>query len=287
MIARVIHRLSQLKGKFVPVNIAGLDDQLFSDTLFGHLKGAFTTAENQRPGLISKSRDGTLFLDEIGDLNLASQIKLLRILQEKEYYPMGSDIPLAMDTRVIVATNRNLIRLMEKKAFRTDLYYRIQTHHIHIPPLRKRRGDIPLLLEHFLDKAAQSLGQKKPTAPTELFELLLIYRFPGNVREMESMVFDAVSNHKRVCSPPSGSESTFKTPGHLQKPLFADTGTTQAPANPFSLIESLPTLKQAPIFLIKEALNRTRGNRGAAAMILGITRSGLNKALQRAGIKSE
>lgn len=249
MIARVIHRLSQLKGKFVPVNIAGLDDQLFSDTLFGHLKGAFTTAENQRPGLISKSRDGTLFLDEIGDLNLASQIKLLRILQEKEYYPMGSDIPLAMDTRVIVATNRNLIRLMEKKAFRTDLYYRIQTHHIHIPPLRKRRGDIPLLLEHFLDKAAQSLGQKKPTAPTELFELLLIYRFPGNVREMESMVFDAVSNHKK------GMLSTERFRIHIQKhqaiykkPLFADTGTTQAPANPFSLIESLPTLKQAPIF---------------------------------------
>jgi DNA-binding NtrC family response regulator len=288
MIARVIHRLSQLKGDFVPVNVAGLDDQLFSDTLFGHLKGAFTTAENQRPGLISKSKDGTLFLDEIGDLSLASQIKLLRILQEKEYYPMGSDIPLAMDTRVIVATNRNLIRLMENKAFRTDLYYRIQTHHIHIPPLRKRKGDIPLLLDHFLNKAAQNLGQKKPTAPTELFELLSIYRFPGNVREMESMIFDAVSNHKK------GMLSTGRFKLHIQKhqtiyktSLFADTGTTQTSANPFSLIESLPTLKQAPVFLIKEALNRTKGNKEATAMILGITRSGLNKALQRAGIKSD
>jgi DNA-binding NtrC family response regulator len=287
MIARVIHNLSQLKGNFVPVNVAGLDDQLFSDTLFGHLRGAFTTAENQRPGLINKARGGTLFLDEIGDLSLASQIKLLRILQENEYYPMGSDIPLEMDTRVMVATNRNLIRLMEQKAFRTDLYYRIQTHHIYIPPLRKRTGDIPLLLDHFLDKAARNLGQKKPTAPAELPELLSVYRFPGNVREMESMVFDAVSNHKK------GVLSTGRFRDHIRKhqaiyntPLPA-TGALQAPPNPFSLMASLPTLKEAPVFLIKEALARTKGNRGAAAMILGITRSGLNKALRRAGIQSE
>ncbi len=164
MIARVIHRLSQLKGKFVPVNIAGLDDQLFSDTLFGHLKGAFTTAENQRPGLISKSRDGTLFLDEIGDLNLASQIKLLRILQERNTihgigYSLGDGYPGDRGNQPESDSADG------KKAFRTDLYYRIQTHHIHIPPLRKRRGDIPLLLEHFLDKAAQSLGQKKTDCP--------------------------------------------------------------------------------------------------------------------------
>lgn len=287
MIARVIHKLSQLKGNFVPVNVAGLDDQLFSDTLFGHLRGAFTTAENQRPGLIVKARGGTLFLDEIGDLSLASQIKLLRILQENEYYPMGSDIPLEMDTRVIVATNRNLIRLMEEKAFRTDLYYRIQTHHIHIPPLRKRAGDIPLLLDHFLDKAAQSLGKKKPTAPSELPELLSVYRFPGNVREMESMVFDAVSNHKK------GVLSTGRFKVHIQKhqaihkTSLPKTDSTQTPANPFSLMVCLPTLKEAPVFLIKEALNRTKGNKEVAAMILGITRSGLNKALRRAGIKSE
>ena len=287
MIARVIHCLSNLKGRFVPVNVAGLDDQLFSDTLFGHLRGAFTTAEDQRPGLITRARSGTLFLDEIGDLNLASQIKLLRILQEKEYYPMGSDIPLEMDARVIVATNQDLIRQMEKKVFRTDLYYRIQTHHIHIPPLRERTGDIPLLLDHFLEKAAQGLGRKKPTPPAELAQLLSVYSFPGNVRELESMVFDALSNHHK------GMLSTGRFKDHIQKhqPLpkiiLPDSGTPQDRANPFTPVDPLPTLKEAPILLIQEALQRSRGDRGAAAMILGITRSGLNKALKRAGISPD
>jgi DNA-binding NtrC family response regulator len=281
LVAKAIHALSGLKGEFVPVNVAGLDDLLFSDTLFGHLKGAFTTAEEKRAGLIKKARGGTLFLDEIGDLSLVSQLKLLRMLQEKEYYPMGSDIPIETDTRIITATNQDLIRLMEKKEFRSDLYYRIQTHHIHIPPLRERTGDIPPLLEHFLEKAAAALGKKKPTPPREISSFLSGYRFPGNIRELESMVFDAVSNHRQKVL----SLTRFTTHIEKHQDVLVHKKADDPGLNPFSGIDPLPTLKQAPRFLMSEALTRSHGNRATAAMMLGITRSGLNKALKRSGME--
>ncbi len=282
LIARAIHTLSDNRGMFISVNVAGLDDQLFSDTLFGHLKGAFTTAEEQRSGLIKKAAGGTLFLDEIGDLSLVSQLKLLRILQEKEYYPMGSDVPIEMDTRVITATNQDLIHLMEKRRFRADLYYRIQTHHIHIPPLRDRTSDIPLLLEHFLEQASASLGKKKPTPPRELASFLAGYSFPGNIRELKSMAFDAVSNHKhRMLSIQRFKEHVAK---HQPVTLKKKTDLEEKNHNPFSGIDPLPTLKEVPKYLLSEAVRRSHGNKATAAMMLGITRSGLNKALKRAGI---
>jgi len=282
LIAKAIHTLSNNNGEFVSINVAGLDDQFFSDTLFGHLKGAFTTAEKQRPGLIKKAKGGTLFLDEIGDLSLVSQLKLLRILQEKEYYPMGADIPVEMDTRVITATNQNLIKLMEKKRFRADLYYRIQTHHIHIPALRDRASDIPLLLEYFLEKISASLGKKKPTPPRELASFLAGYSFPGNIRELEAMAFDAVSNHTQKML----SIKRFKAHVEKHQPmaLKKDTKPGEENQNPFSTIDPLPTLKEVPAYLLTEAMRRSHGNSVAAAMTLGITRSGLNKALKRAGI---
>ena len=279
---RSFHSLSNNRGQFVSVNVAGLDDLLFSDTLFGHLKGAFTTAEEQRFGLIKKAAGGTLFLDEIGDLSLVSQLKLLRILQEKEYYPMGSDIPIEMDTRIITATNQNLIHLMEKRTFRNDLYYRIQTHHIHIPPVRERTSDIPLLLEHFLAKTSASLGKKKPTPPRELASFLAGYGFPGNIREFKAMVFDAVSNHKqRMLSIQRFKEHVGK---HQSTTLKKQTDLGESNHNPFAVIEPLPTLRQAPKYLLVEAMRRSHGNKVTAAIMLGITRSGLNKALKRAGI---
>ena len=283
MVAKAIHKLSKVPGEFVSVNVAGLDDQMFSDTLFGHLKGAFTTAEDHRAGLIRKAAGGTLFLDEIGDLSPASQVKLLRVLQEKEYFPMGSDIPIEMNTRVMTATNRNLVRLMENRSFRTDLYYRIQTHHIHLPPLRNRQSDIPLLLDHFLAKAAGTLEKVKPTPPAELAGFLSAYSFPGNIRELESMVFDAVSSHtKHVLS-----LKRFRL--HVEKHQAGNddgtAGENSTPVNPFGHIQPLPTLKQAPVYLLKEAMNRCGNNTAVAAMMLGITRSGLNKALKRAGLK--
>ena len=140
LIARAIHGLSGRTGAFVPVNVAGLDDTLFSDALFGHKRGGFTGADRDRPGLIEQAAGGTLFLDEIGDLAAASQVKLLRLLQEGRYYPIGSDLQKASDARVVVATNRDLAAMQEKGEFRRDLYYRLRSHHVHLPPLRRREG---------------------------------------------------------------------------------------------------------------------------------------------------
>ena len=193
LIARAIHSLSQRRGSFVPVNVAGLDDTLFADTLFGHLKGAYTGAESAREGMVAKGEEGTLFLDEIGDLAPESQIKLLRLLQEREYYPLGTDRPRATSARFIFATN---IDIAKETRFRKDLLYRLRSHHIRIPPLRERTGDLPALVDHFLDKASQAVGKKRPTVPRELLPLLQGYSFPGNIRELEGLIFDAVVRHQ-------------------------------------------------------------------------------------------
>jgi len=195
LIARAVHELSGCTGEFVAVNVAGLDDTMFSDTLFGHKKGAFTGAEQPREGLIARAAQGTIFLDEIGDLDEMSQVKLLRLLQEREYYPVGSDVARKSDARVVLATNRDLQKQIGAGKFRNDLFYRLSTHQVSIPPLRERLDDIPPLLDHFLAGAAASLGKKKPTPPPALAVLLSLYVFPGNVRELESMVFDAVARH--------------------------------------------------------------------------------------------
>ena len=162
MIAKAIHRLSGRPGEMVSLNVAGVDDNLFSDTLFGHKKGAFTGAEQDRKGLIEQADKGTLFLDEIGDLRLESQVKLLRLIQDGKYFPLGSDMARLADVRIVCATNVDLDLMKDKNEFRKDLYYRLQTHHIHIPPLRERKNDIPFLINHFLQKAAIQLDKKKP-----------------------------------------------------------------------------------------------------------------------------
>lgn len=196
LVARAFHTLSGRQGKFVSVNVGGLDDQMFSDTLFGHRKGAFTDAVSGRAGFIESAASGTLFLDEIGDLSMPSQVKLLRLLQEKEYYPLGDDEPRYSDALIITATNKDLYMLQGEEKFRKDLFYRLDVHHIHLPPLRERLDDLPLLVDHFLEEAARSLGKRKPTPPPELYSQLSIYHFPGNIRELRSMIFKAVSLHK-------------------------------------------------------------------------------------------
>ncbi len=278
LIARAIHRLSGRKGSLVAVNVAGLDDMTFSDTLFGHKRGAFTGAERARDGLIEKAADGTLFLDEIGDLHPMSQVKLLRLLQEREYYPLGVDVPRTTNARIIVATNRDLLALQEAGMFRADLYYRLLLHRINVPPLCERRDDIPLLVEFFLQSAAKELGKVKPTPPPELFTLLSAYDFPGNVRELQAMIFDAVSRHEsRKLSLSSFQEI-------LQQPLsFEDTeptGSISAIDALYASLERLPTLKEAENLLIQEALKRVGGNQTLAAMLLGTTRQTLHRRLQ-------
>jgi DNA-binding NtrC family response regulator len=278
LVARAVHALSGRKGGFVPVNVAGLDDNVFADSLFGHKKGAFTGADQARSGLVEQASGGSLFLDEIGDLNAASQVKLLRLLQDGEFFPLGSDVPKRSDARVVVATNQNLGALEASGKFRKDLYYRLCDHHVHIPPLRERLEDLPLLAEHFLEKASKTLDKKKPTPPDELVTLLSTYDFPGNIRELESMLFDAVSAHK------GGKLSMDPLKGHIFKdrtPHEDDLPKEQRTFMTFP--EKLPTLKEAEDLLIREALQRAEGNQSIAALCLGISRQALNKRLRKKG----
>ena len=152
LVARAVHTLSRGRGPLVSVNVAGLDDNVFADTLFGHTKGAFTGANEARSGMVEQAAEGTLFLDEIGDLSLLSQVKLLRLLQEGEYYPLGSDMPRQLKARIVVATHQDLAEKRAAGQFRKDLFYRLRAHHVHLPPLRERGDDLPLLLDHFLEE---------------------------------------------------------------------------------------------------------------------------------------
>jgi DNA-binding NtrC family response regulator len=279
LVARALHVLSGRKGGFVPVNVAGLDDHVFADTLFGHKKGAFTGAMEGRPGLLEQAASGTLFLDEIGDLSAVSQVKLLRLLQDGEYLPLGSDVAKRSDARIVVATNQDLEAARNSGRFRKDLYYRLCGHHIHIPPLRERREDLAVLLENFLEKAADSLGKKKPTPPEELIKLLAAYHFPGNVRELESMVYNAVSLHG------SGklSMDAFKAEIFKKQPNLASAveSRPEDAAGQLTFPERLPTLKQIEQLLVDESLRRAGGNQSIAAAMLGITRQALNKRLKK------
>lgn len=283
LIARAIHKLSEREGEFVPVNVAGVDDQLFSDTLFGHKKGSFTGADRDRKGLIEQASGGTLFLDEIGDLGMESQVKLLRLLQEGKYYPIGSDEAHISTARVVVATNKDLGQLQKNGTFRKDLYYRLQTHLIYLPPLRERKEDIPLLVKHFLRKAAQTLNKKEPTPPRELFTLLSTYHFPGNVRELEGMIFDAVSRHKfGVLSLEAIREKIGHTEGPSTPQMFAEVEPSRDEEEQIIFPERLPTLKETEQMVIEEALRRAQGNQTIAAQLLGISRRALNNRLSRA-----
>lgn len=279
LIAKSIHQLSGRTGQFTPVNVAGVDDNLFSDTLFGHIKGSFTGALADRKGLIEQATGGTLFLDEIGDLGLESQVKLLRLLQEGKYLPLGSDRDRTSNARIVVATNADLGQRMQEGHFRKDLFFRLQAHHIKIPSLRERKDDIPLLTKHFLIKASDQLGIKDPTPPKELSLLLKNYDFPGNIRELEGMVFDAVSQHQSgVLSMQSFREKIFEETG---APHITDSGPEMSDTVGFIFPEKLPSLKEMELKLIDEAMRRADGNQRIAAEMLGLTRRALNNRLRR------
>ena len=270
LIARAIHTLSGRK-RLVSINVAGIDPHIFSDTLFGHVKGAFTGANSARKGLIEQAKEGTLLLDEIGDLDMESQIKLLRLIQEKEYFPLGSDLPKRSYARIIATTNRDLFKLQKEGAFRKDLFYRLSTHHIHIPPLRERKEDIPLLFEHFLNKATKEIKREKIIYPDEVISVLENYAFPGNVRELQTMIYDAVSNTEGEVLP----ISRFRI--KMQK----DSQLKQESKRWIFDLETLPTLDQAIKLLIKEALRRTNNNKSLAARTLGISRQRLTRLLDK------
>lgn len=279
LLAKAIYFAGGSQNNFVAVNVAGLDDTMFSDTLFGHKKGAFTGAEAHREGLINQAAGGILFLDEIGDLSPASQVKLLRLIQEKEYYPLGSDTVCKTDARIVCASNHDLKRLVHDDRFRKDLFFRLSVHQIEVPPLREKPEDIPLLVLHFLAETAALLQKKAPTPPPELFPLLASYPFPGNVRELQTMVHDALFRHSgRVLGLESFKKTIAERRPEMSAPLLSDARPVDAPG---MFGGQLPTLKQAEDFLVQRALTMAKGNQGIAASLLGITRQALNKRLSR------
>lgn len=281
LIANAIHEISGREGELVSLNVAGVDDNLFSDTLFGHKKGAFTGADIERKGLIEQAESGSLFLDEIGDLSIESQVKLLRLLQDGKYFPLGSDVAKLSNARLILATHKNLDKMKDDNTFRKDLYYRLQAHHVHIPPLRERKKDIPILISHFIGKASEELNKKRPKSPKELYTILSNYSFPGNIRELEGLIFDAVSRHSSgILSIESIRKKTIGTEKEVKEKNIS-------PTQPENFSDSIiftsqfPTFKTAELLMIKEALKRTDNNQTIAAQLLGITRRALNNRIQR------
>ncbi|MCF7888868.1 MAG: sigma 54-interacting transcriptional regulator, partial [Victivallales bacterium] len=230
-------------------------------------------------GLVAKAQNGVLFLDEIGDLSITSQVKLLRLLQEREYSPLGTDLTKKSNAKIILATHKNLKELIKQDKFRRDLYYRLSMHQFHLPPLRDRLDDIPLLLNEFLEQASKDLNRKPPTYHPELIKLLCSYSFPGNIREFQAMVYEAVSKHKSHML----SATAFRehigdnTENHLQN--------QQTNNNWISQLQTLPSLKGVSDIIVDEALRRSNGNQRIASRMLGITPQALSKRLK--GRKSD
>jgi DNA-binding NtrC family response regulator len=279
LLARALHHASGCSGPFVAENVAGLDDSVFSDALFGHRRGAFTGAEDQRVGLIQEAANGTLFLDEIGDLRPESQVKLLRLIQQGEYRPVGDDAVKQCRARLVFTTNRDLNALQASGRFRRDLYYRLNAHEVCLAPLRDRKEDLPLLIPHFLRVASAEMGKRVPRPPAELIQLLATYSFPGNVRELEHLIFNAMAQHEGMML----SLAPFRQYLVANRPDgAAQSLSVGAEENGFKGWATLPTLKEADAKLLEEALDRAGGNQGIAAQLLGISRTSLNKRLHRA-----
>ncbi len=267
LIARAIHLASPRKDKsFVAINCAALPESLLESELFGHEKGAFTGAIKSSKGLFSRAHEGTVFLDEIGDMPLSLQVKLLRVLQERQFYPVGSGQPLSVDVRVIVATNKNLEELVKQDLFREDLFYRIHVIPIELPTLRERQEDIPLLADHFLKKFSTQMNKTiKGLAPAAL-QRLMLYEWPGNVRELENTIEYAVA---------------MTVQDVITKDLIL-------PGKAGAVEETLQPLKEARDAFEKGYLVRlmelTRGNVSSAAAMAGRYRADLYVILKKHGI---
>jgi PAS domain S-box-containing protein len=271
LFAAAIHNLShRRKGPFVKVNCGALPDTLLESELFGYKKGAFTDARRDKPGRFKLAEGGTLFLDEIGDLSLGTQVKLLRVLEKKEYEPLGGVRTERADVRIVAATHRDLEELVAEGRFREDLFYRLNVIRIEIPPLRERPEDIPLLIEHFLTKLNRKSGKQIKGISPEAMKILLNYPYPGNVRELQNILEHAVILCKGVEIQSSHLPSYLP---RLQEGVSLE-----------------PSLRGKEILRIKErealleVLRRHRGRVGDAAKELGIHRSTLWRKMKRCGI---
>lgn len=268
LVSRAIHDLSRREGAFIPVNMAGLDDTLFADTLFGHVKGAYTGAEGKRRGLVREADDGTLFLDEIGDIGPEAQVKLLRFLQDGEFYPLGADKSEKSSARLVLATNADLYRKVQEGTFRADLYYRLVIHYIAVPPLRERREDIPLLVEKFAADAAAAFDRPVPRRLNGFLAAIEGWSFPGNVRELFALV------HRAMSLAESGTLSASYALEYLRSQKAS---TERLPSKGSSDEGPFPTLEEITDRHIRRALARSGGNQSLAAQLLGISQSTISR----------
>jgi len=264
LVARAIHNLSPRRGKrFVAINCGALPDTLLESELFGHKAGAFTDARHDKPGRFELADKGTLFLDEIGEISPALQVRLLRVLQEKVYEPLGSVEPVKVDARVVVATNRELGRLLRSGKFREDLYYRINVLRMELPPLRERREDIPLLVEHFIRKFNHRRDREISGLSEEALQAVMEHDYPGNIRELENII-----EHAFVLCQDSlvGMEHL---PAYLRRPTGGE-----------GVLRSGITLRNMERIAIADALRKHGGNRTAAARELGVDPSTLFRKIK-------
>jgi two-component system response regulator AtoC len=278
LIARTIHENSvDADEPFIAVNCAAVPETLLESTLFGHVRGAFTGASSDRRGPFELAGRGTIFLDEIGDTGLALQAKLLRILEEREFYPVGSEHPRRTDARVIAATNMNLEEAVRKGSFREDLFFRLRVIEIPVPPLRERRSDIPLLVRHVLSKAATELGRSVPGVSQEVMAFLLAQEWPGNVRELENTLIRAMVMSRGPTLSihdlhgdhwGAGIEAAGKGIGRGER-----SSVSSAP-------EEEDSLAEVERRHVQRVLLKTGGNKSAAARILEVSRPTLNRMIR-------
>ncbi len=272
LIARAIHLHSPRKDRpFVKINCTAIPENLMESELFGYEKGAFTGAQQSKPGKFEQADTGTVFLDEIGDVPASIQVKLLRVLQEREFERLGSNKTRQIDVRVIAATNQDLRPALEQGTFREDLYYRLNVVPINIPPLRTRKEDIPFLADHFIRKLGPESGSRVESITEAGMKMLLEYHWPGNVRELENVIERGLV----MCSGTRLDAADIQLDAAPRK---------RAPAGEFPLPEGM-TLDEFESDIIKEALKRAEGNKSQAARILGLTRNALRYRLSQMGME--
>ncbi|BBO85615.1 sigma-54-dependent Fis family transcriptional regulator [Desulfosarcina ovata subsp. sediminis] len=269
LLARAIHRASTRSGKrYTPVNMDALDSNLFSAEFFGHVKGAFTGAQTNRAGYLEETHRGTLFLDEIGNLSVELQGKLLRVLQDGEFIKIGASRPQQVDIRFIAATNADLEKLIVRKRFRKDLFYRLRGGWLHLPPLRQRKDDIPLLVDHFIQSADARFAPKEVTH--EALVLLYNYAWPGNIRELKSVVLSAINL----------SQGAPIAPGHLPDHLVQKS----SPRKRGVMDDGPVALQEVEKRHILKIYDQAEKNKSETARLLEISLSTLRRKLESYGV---
>jgi two-component system, NtrC family, response regulator PilR len=277
LVARAIHKnSSRFKMPFMPINSGGIPENLLESELFGYMKGSFTGAYADRPGIFEMARGGTIFLDEIGDLQPVLQVKLLRVVQEKTFRRIGGSEDIKVDVRIISATHQNLEEKVKKGEFREDLYYRLNVIPIFIPPLRQRREDIPLIINNFIEKYAQMFGKEIRTISSYAMELLINYDFPGNIRELENIIERSVAMES----------SNIILPENLTLSVDAASG---APNFDIEIsdkgIDLGAELEKIEKIIIEKALQKTKGSKAKASRLLNVTFDSLRYRMQKLNLE--